>query len=268
MNGYPSNGEDGNSDRAPTDGARILVQTYQTDSVRTPTTRQGTSTQPFGFTGQQQDSNGLVYLRARYYDPQSGRFLSRDSVFGSTSAPLTLNRYSYALNNPLLLTDPSGLTPSNKALKDGSDQLDCNKHPEHLSCRSPLAQTITGATVWIPNPGDLSIEAGVKAATGDAEADGAGTVSPSPAKFDNAISLVAHFLKRKDEFNYSTLTEYLAGARRVVGGGAGIDTKVRANGDTLFYEQTTNEFAVLTSQNVIRTYFRPVNGTKYWQTVK
>jgi RHS repeat-associated protein len=64
-----------------------------------------TGSQPndFSFAGEQVDgSTGLQYLRARYYDPEVGRFLSRDPVWGN---------YLYAWNNPLVLTDPSGLDP-------------------------------------------------------------------------------------------------------------------------------------------------------------
>jgi hypothetical protein len=50
-------------------------------------------------------SSGLEYLRARYYDPATGRFLGRDPV------PY-LQRYAYAGSNPVNLTDPTGLTPS------------------------------------------------------------------------------------------------------------------------------------------------------------
>ncbi len=74
-----------------------------------PTHTQGTSTQPFQFTGQQRDGNGLIYLRARYYDPTTGRFLSRDTLAGEFTAPSTLNRFAYALNNPVTNGDSSGL---------------------------------------------------------------------------------------------------------------------------------------------------------------
>ncbi|WP_155803499.1 RHS repeat-associated core domain-containing protein, partial [Lachnoanaerobaculum saburreum] len=36
----------------------------------------------FGFDGEWKDSTGLYYLRARYYDPSDGVFLSEDSVSG------------------------------------------------------------------------------------------------------------------------------------------------------------------------------------------
>ncbi|WP_170157731.1 RHS repeat-associated core domain-containing protein [Thermodesulfitimonas autotrophica] len=64
---------------------------------------------PYGFTGEQHDrETGFIYLRARYYDPETGRFMSRDPVPGTVFNPLSLNAYLYVLNNPVNLVDPSG----------------------------------------------------------------------------------------------------------------------------------------------------------------
>jgi len=54
------------------------------------------------------DPSGLFYLFARYYDPETGRFVSLDPELGSLSSPQTLNRYAYCVNNPLKYTDPDG----------------------------------------------------------------------------------------------------------------------------------------------------------------
>jgi RHS repeat-associated protein len=63
----------------------------------------------FGYTGEQEDpSIGLVFLRARYFDPGTGRFISKDPLPGYVRWPQTLNPYPYATNNPATLTDPSG----------------------------------------------------------------------------------------------------------------------------------------------------------------
>ena len=51
----------------------------------------------------------LYFLRARYYDPETGRFLSQDPFFAMAGLPQSLNRYVYGLNNPVLLIDPYGL---------------------------------------------------------------------------------------------------------------------------------------------------------------
>lgn len=68
-------------------------------------------TNPYRFTGQAFDqAMGFYYLRARYYDPSIGRFLSRDPLAGISEVPETTNRYSYALSNPPRYRDLSGLS--------------------------------------------------------------------------------------------------------------------------------------------------------------
>jgi RHS repeat-associated protein len=69
----------------------------------------GGASQPFTFTGEQVDDElGMVYLRARYYDPQVGRFASRDTHPPLARETQSINRYVYVQNNPAHLTDPSG----------------------------------------------------------------------------------------------------------------------------------------------------------------
>ena len=58
------------------------------------------------------EETGLYYLRARYYDPYIGRFISEDSYWGEDINPLSLNLYTYAYNNPIKYVDPSGHFPS------------------------------------------------------------------------------------------------------------------------------------------------------------
>ncbi|MFN8531666.1 MAG: RHS repeat-associated core domain-containing protein [Anaerolineae bacterium] len=61
------------------------------------------------FAGQQYDAaTGLYSMRARYYDPTTGRFLSRDTWPIDYANPAELNRYVYAAGNPVRWSDPSG----------------------------------------------------------------------------------------------------------------------------------------------------------------
>lgn len=61
------------------------------------------------FSGKERDmSTGLYYYGARYYDPELGRFITRDVSRNCIEDPQSLNKYSYCKNNPLAYVDPDG----------------------------------------------------------------------------------------------------------------------------------------------------------------
>ena len=67
-----------------------------------------------GYTGYEKDNeSGLDFAQARYYNSSHGRYTSVDPLTASsqTDNPQTFNRYSYVVNDPLNLVDPSGLSP-------------------------------------------------------------------------------------------------------------------------------------------------------------
>ncbi|MFG3044351.1 RHS repeat-associated core domain-containing protein [Streptomyces sp. NPDC048241] len=84
-----------------------VATTYAYDPNGTPTASGSTSSNPYTFTGRENDGTGLLYYRDRYYDPQTGRFISQDpsGVSGGT------NLYQYALSSPTAYTDPTGNNP-------------------------------------------------------------------------------------------------------------------------------------------------------------
>jgi len=89
--------------------AGALAQTYTFDSFGNQTAASGSLTNPFQYTGRESDSEtGLYYYRARYYDPQAGRFTSEDPIQFAGGA----NFYAYVDNNPNLFIDPSGYCPA------------------------------------------------------------------------------------------------------------------------------------------------------------
>jgi RHS repeat-associated protein len=92
--------------RMTTGSAGAVTATSDYDAFGRPTTQTGTAA-PFGFAGQLTDPSGLQYLRARYYDPSSGRFLSTDPVAPDLRDPY-VSAYVYANNSPTAFTDPSG----------------------------------------------------------------------------------------------------------------------------------------------------------------
>jgi RHS repeat-associated protein len=70
---------------------------------------EGSTSSKSSYTGEWWDTRaGLLYLRARWLDVESGRFLSQDPIIGSLQQSQSINRYSYVLGNPLRYRDPTG----------------------------------------------------------------------------------------------------------------------------------------------------------------
>ncbi|WP_010503351.1 polymorphic toxin-type HINT domain-containing protein [Paenibacillus elgii] len=92
-----------------TDGSGNVLNQYTYDIWGNPLTVTEQVPQPFRYSGEFWDnSSHLQYLRARWYDPSVGRFMSQDTYEGDINNPLSLNLYTYVHNNPLRYTDPSG----------------------------------------------------------------------------------------------------------------------------------------------------------------
>ncbi|WPP42614.1 RHS repeat-associated core domain-containing protein [Paenibacillus hunanensis] len=90
-----------------TDGS--LVNSYQYDEWGNLTNQKETVANEFKYAGETYDAEtGLYYLKARYYDPNVGRFINEDTVEGQIDNPLSLNIYGYVQGNPLRYTDPTG----------------------------------------------------------------------------------------------------------------------------------------------------------------
>ncbi|WP_409177277.1 RHS repeat-associated core domain-containing protein [Brevibacillus fortis] len=86
-----------------------VLNTYEYDIWGNIVSKSESMANPFTYTSEIYDAEtGLYYLRARYYDPSVGRFISEDAYKGQVENPLSLNRYTYVHNNPLRFVDPSG----------------------------------------------------------------------------------------------------------------------------------------------------------------
>jgi RHS repeat-associated protein len=93
------------STRVLTDSAGAIAGTYTYDPYGTTSAHTGTASTALQYQGQYLDAeSGLYYLRARYFDPATAQFLTRDPLQALTGVP-----YVYAGNNPLNGMDPLGL---------------------------------------------------------------------------------------------------------------------------------------------------------------
>jgi RHS repeat-associated protein len=107
---------------ATVDGSGTLANAYTYDVYGKTTSASGSQANDFQFAGQQTDATGLQYLRARYYDPATGGFLSRDPL--AKDAAWAGQPFGYAGANPVNNVDPTGLCIGPKVLcKAGSALL-------------------------------------------------------------------------------------------------------------------------------------------------
>ncbi|MCS7468222.1 putative Ig domain-containing protein [Stieleria sp. ICT_E10.1] len=98
------------STRALSDALGIVTDRYIYDAFGRMTGQVGSTSNLHLFAGEQRDPHlSLHYLRARWIDVVNGRFESADPFPPFLRQPLTINRFAYTVNNPINLTDPTGL---------------------------------------------------------------------------------------------------------------------------------------------------------------
>ena len=109
-----------------------------------------------GYTGQLLDPSGLYYLRARWYDPASARFLTRDPMSGSNTSPETLNAFAYAGGRPSAAYDPAGLFAESSDTADGGAcvYIGCHTYRDY----NPITYTTAAETPMILGGGTTQLE--------------------------------------------------------------------------------------------------------------
>ncbi len=107
---------------ATTDSAGLLKSETIFDAYGNIKESTGASANKFGYTGHQMDhESGLIYFKARYYDPAIGRFITQDPFEGDWQTPMSLHHYLYAYSNPTVYVDLNGYK---SVFGDATVQLD------------------------------------------------------------------------------------------------------------------------------------------------
>ena len=99
----------GGNVRALTNTAGATTDSYEYDAFGNSFTVSGSTPNEMMYRDEQYDSDlGLYYLRARYYNPTTGRFMSRDPNAGTPLIPAMLHKYLYTGGDPVNHIDPRG----------------------------------------------------------------------------------------------------------------------------------------------------------------
>jgi RHS repeat-associated protein len=184
------------------------------------TTSQGTTVNPFKFNGRfgvTDDGNGLVHMRARYYQPGVGRFLSLDSQFSGLNDPSRINRYGFAADDPFMRVDPSGFSFSGVT---GSSTIGASREKARCNVWNPFDDNYEGCSPndaarklmlldWAGRQADF----GAKTATFTFSAIGCGVASAAALDTGGLLYAKAAWLCGKAA---KSGTEFVMSARNVV----------------------------------------------------
>jgi RHS repeat-associated protein len=237
------------------------------------------------FTGQKWDSaTGLYKMGDRYYDPVLGHFISPDPLIPDPSDPQQLNRYSYAGNNPLKYTDPTG-----HCMELGISPIPCSLVLQRVAERGPsIWQQIQSLAVqYSPQLTQMGEQVSHVVAQQLAKANSSSSASPGgldPNKWDpkrlgfkSGSSLRAHFekhvLERADEawhelfgLSREELAARAADPNQMAGlqntymqwgqkaSNAGNFIGVQAEGQQVFVDTSTKVTAILQGDKFVSLY--------------
>jgi RHS repeat-associated protein len=199
------------STRTITDGAGAVIGTSAYDAFGDKTAHTGTATSAIGYSGNWTDrATGLVYLRARDYDPSTAQFIQVDPETDSTHQP-----YAYVANDPLSLNDPLGLCDAPGAGPGECTPEDFGANPFMLS---PIGEGI-GNILTQGVTGHIAT-----ALVGLGDGASGGITSDIVSLVPGAACAIPH-----DGFYYGGMVTGVA-ASSVAGGGAGAQALGRISG--------------------------------------
>ncbi|MGC8960715.1 MAG: RHS repeat-associated core domain-containing protein [Chloroflexia bacterium] len=138
-----------------TSGAKVAEVRYKAWGEDRYTS--GTTPTTYRYTGQRWEVGiGLYFYNARWYDPALGRFAQPDTATPGADNPQAFNRYSYSLNRPLNLVDPTGHWPGPWGNRHNWDPVLSSLSEVSLLYPSPMAGSVAAGSLPVPPPPTLT----------------------------------------------------------------------------------------------------------------
>jgi RHS repeat-associated protein len=276
------------STRAIADSNGIIGESYVYDAFGQLQASGATPQSHYLYTGQFFDSGTQLYdLRARSYDPATGRFLSRDTVYPSGDNVGELNRYGYVANNPVNAIDPSGHTAIvSYGMTHGTAEEQAKRKAAYINGVAPsmgadrialYTQSVLSAvldqlivstldTILLDHiPSLMGLPTTGRFALKNTMTFGLGTVLHLDPKVSSQTKAFSLNRQKGGRNNWPNLSRQLGGGplqgliQTMVGGGFGIKV-VFVNGEDnkgLFHKETQNHAEILIARWAIRKFQGP-----------
>jgi RHS repeat-associated protein len=176
--------------RQLTNASGSVTDAYDYDAFGNLISRTGTTSNDYLYAGEQFDANlGFYYLRARYMNPASGRFLSTDVVEGNRFDPPTLHKYTYVENNPANLVDPRGEFSATESLASVVSSA-ISLSIQYQSLINAARLILAGLNLYLLATNETyrgNFLAGGPEFTSAAVADDLGSIAAAPARFSGSV---------------------------------------------------------------------------------
>lgn len=153
------------------------------------------------------------------------------------------------------LENTGGAAPGYSAVSEPSDAGIAEANDASVSIGE------TDSTKEAENDTDIETTDSAGPETSEAEAE----TAAQQYYFRNAKLLVQHYEKHGIEMGFASAEEYEAAASAVITNPDALHKKEQEDNDEVYYVEDTNEFAVLSDDGYIRTYFYPNAGIKYYE---
>jgi RHS repeat-associated protein len=127
-----------------------IIRTQDYEPYGSMLSSSGSGQSVYGFTGEERDQSGLIFLRARYLQPRLGIFLSRDPWSGDQLRPGSMNGYSYVEGDPIDQADPTGRIAEGQEAQDALKLIKRLRLDYHIFIAKDFGRGVFGT--W--NPGN------------------------------------------------------------------------------------------------------------------
>jgi len=179
-------------------------------------------------------SDRLVYAKARYFDPELGRFLSQDSYLGELTEPPSLHRYLYAWDRPTYWADPTGHAPEmslaeaaererqrRAGLSERGPAFESDQGGQIVSADGPAVVPNRGATGGAMSEDELRLDPELRRRFAEAKAKGGGMPDASPSQGEQIGEPISEVEARAQDI-HSSKAEVLRFARETSGTAASV----------------------------------------------
>ena len=260
-----------------------VVRNYDYDPYGNITKGAPAQERIYGYNGEEYTpQTGLIYLRARHYNPSTATFTSEDTYAGDKTNPVTRNRYSFANNNPVMYHDPSGHAGLFSKIVGAVKSVATTVTKTVTKAAKAVTSTVTIAAKTVANKVTATVQkvvstastvvSNVKSAVTNVVTKAATTVkkvvNSAKVAVQNATTAVVNSVKNVVKTVVNTVGSVVSNAVSYVGNGVKNVVSYVGNVATEVYNNITTAYNSVKNYVADKIQVVSTKVSQAWETVK